>query len=221
MHRVIRALLFDFDGTLVDTESVCLRAWEETYRRHGVELSFERWRQGIGTLNGFDELAHLEELLGAPIDRAAVDEEHRRHELELLGREPLRSGVQAYLDDARRLGLAVGIVSTSGPSWIERGLARLGCGDGWACVVSANGDPSRAKPEPVIYLEALSQLGVEPAEAIAIEDSPNGVSAARAAGIFCVAFPNAVTARLDLSHADLLLQSLEDLPLEQLIAYVG
>ena len=221
MHRVIRALLFDFDGTLVDTESICLRAWEETYRRRGVELSFERWRHGIGTLDGFDELGHLEELLGSPVDRAAVDEERAALERELLSREPLRAGVQEYLDDARRRGLAVGIVSTSGPNWIRRGLTRLRCADGWACVVSANGDRSRAKPAPTIYLEALSELGVEPAEAIAIEDSPNGVSAARAAGIFCVAVPNSVTARLDLSHADLIVDSLADVPLDELLARVG
>jgi HAD superfamily hydrolase (TIGR01509 family) len=221
MERVIRALLFDFDGTLVDSESVCLRAWEETYRRHGVELSFERWRHGIGTLDGFDELGHLEELLESPVDRTTVEEEHRALEAELLAREPLRPGVQEYLDDARRRGLAVGIVSTSGPRWIGSGLERLGCLDGWACVVSANGDRARAKPEPTIYLEALAELGVEPTEAIAVEDSPNGVSAARAAGIFCVAVPNAVTARLDLSHADLIVESLEDVPLDELLARVG
>ena len=218
---MIRALLFDFDGTLVDSESVCLRAWEETYRGHGVDLSFERWRHGIGTLDGFDEVGHLEELLGSAVERKAVQEEHRLRELELLAAEPLRPGVQVYLDDARRLGLAVGIVSTSGPGWIERGLARLGCADGWACVISANGDRSRAKPAPTIYLEALAELAVAPGEAIAIEDSPNGVSAARAAGIFCVAFPNAVTERLDLSHADLIVESLEAVPLEQLLERVG
>jgi HAD superfamily hydrolase (TIGR01509 family) len=218
---VIRALLFDFDGTLVDSESVCLRAWEETYRSHGAELSFERWRKGIGTLNGFDEFAHLEELLGHPVDRDEVDEEHRRRELELLAQEPLRPGVQAYLDAARERNLAVAIVSTSGPDWISRGLERLGCSDGWHCVISADGDPVRAKPAPTVYLEALGELGVEPGEAVAFEDSPNGVAAARAAGIFCVAVPNEVTRRLDLSHADLIVESLEALPLDELLARLG
>ena len=217
---MIKALLFDFDGTLVDTESVCLRAWMETYRRHGVELSFERWRNGIGTLNGFDELGHLEELLGAPVDRTTVDDEHRRRELELLAAEPLRPGVAAYLDEARNLGLSVGVVSTSSARWIGAGLERLGRADGWTCILAANGDPERAKPAPTLYLEALSALEVEPSEAIAIEDSPNGVSAARAAGIFCVAFPNEVTSQLDLSHADLISESLEDIPLRDLLTRV-
>jgi len=217
---VIKALLFDFDGTLVDTESVCLRAWMETYRRHGVELSFDRWRHGIGTLNGFDELGHLEELLGAPVDRTTIDDERRRRELELLAAEPLRPGVAAYLDEARELGLSVGIVSTSSERWIGPGLERLGRADGWTCILCANGDPERAKPAPTLYLEALSALNAEASEAIAIEDSPNGVSAARAAGIFCVAFPNEVTSQLDLSHADLIVESLEDVPLHDLLARV-
>src|SRR5262249_46821582 len=110
---VMEALLFDFDGTLVDTESVCLRAWEEVYRRHGVVLSFERWQHGSGTLDGFDEFGHLEELLGAQVDRDAVGREYRSRELELMASEPLRAGVAEYLDDARRLGLALGIVSSS------------------------------------------------------------------------------------------------------------
>jgi beta-phosphoglucomutase-like phosphatase (HAD superfamily) len=70
----------------------------------------------------------------------------------------------------------------------------------------------------VLYVEALERLGVGPEEAIAFEDSPNGVAAAKAAGIFCVAVPNSVTARLDLSHADLVVESLGDLPLDELPA---
>lgn len=217
---MIKALLFDFDGTLVDSESVCLRAWEETYRRHGVELSFEHWRHGIGTLAGFDELDHLEELLGAPLDRAAVQDEHDRREADLLAAEALRPGVQQYLDEAAALGLDVAIVSSSSPRWIEEGLQRSGCGAAWNCVVCADGDPERAKPSPTLYREALATLGASRHEAIAFEDSPNGVTAARAAGIFCVACPNPVTARLDVSHADLVVQSLADLPLRRLLRLV-
>jgi HAD superfamily hydrolase (TIGR01509 family) len=217
---VIKALLFDFDGTLVDSESVCLRAWEETYALHGAELSFERWRHGIGTIDGFDELDHLEELLGGPVDRAAVADEHRRREAELLAAETLRPGVQAYLDDARSLGLDVAIVSSSGVEWIEAGLGGVGCSDGWRCLVAANGDPQRAKPSPLLYREALETLGIGPHEAVAFEDSPNGVTAARAAGIFCVAVPNPVTARLDVTHADLVVGSLTELPLRRLLQLV-
>src|SRR5207237_10674573 len=110
---------------------------------------------------------------------------------------------------ARTLGVRVGIVSSSSRSWIDRNLRRLGLVDPWAAVVCADGDKARCKPSPALYREALEMLGIEAAEVLAFEDSPNGRAAARGVGIFCVAFPNDVTGDLDLSHADLLLESLE------------
>jgi HAD superfamily hydrolase (TIGR01509 family) len=218
---VIKALLFDFDGTLVDTESIDLRTWREVFDSHGVPLPVDRFALRIGTLTGPDELDELDALLDVPCDRDAVVAGRHRRELELLEAEPLRPGVCAYLDDARSLGLRVGIVSSSSRSWIDHNLHRLGLLDGWATVVCADGDTTRCKPNPALYLEALETLGVDAPEAIAIEDSPNGILAARSAGIFCVAFPNDVTHTLDLSQADLLLGSLEDVPLAELLERLG
>jgi HAD superfamily hydrolase (TIGR01509 family) len=218
--RRIRALLFDFDGTIVDSESVDLRAWEEVFEAHGTPLPLDRFMLRIGTLGGPDELDELEAALGRAVDREAVTAGRRVRERELLLLEPLRAGIESYLEDARELGLEVGIVSSSSREWVEGNLERLGLGEGWACVFCADGDRSRCKPDPVLYREALEALGVAAAEAIAFEDSPNGVAAAVAAGIFCVAVPNPVTSRLDLGAADLLLESLEDLALPDLIARV-
>jgi HAD superfamily hydrolase (TIGR01509 family) len=216
---VIKALLFDFDGTLVDTESICHRAWEETYRLHGAELAWEKWSVGIGTLGGFDEFEHLEELVGGPVDRDAVYEEHRAREMELVEVEPLRPGVAEYLDEAHARGLKTAIVSSSGRTWIDPILERLGR-DRWDTFAVAAGDVTRAKPAPTLYLEALAELGVEPHEAIAFEDSLNGVASARAAGVFVVAAPNPTTARLEV-EGDLTLASFEDLPLPELLARVA
>jgi HAD superfamily hydrolase (TIGR01509 family) len=218
---VIEALLFDFDGMLVDTETPEHRAWQEAFRDHGVELTLEHWSQGIGTLDGLEPATHLEELVGRPVDRAAVAERTRRRHAELRAEAALRPGVDAYLAEAHRLGLRVGIVSSSSRRWIEENLALVGCADEWACISCADGDAGRAKPRPTLYLEALDAVGVSPESAIAFEDSPNGIEAARAAHIFCVAVPNPVTAQLDLSHADLVVDSLEDLPLVDLLARVG
>jgi len=144
----------------------------------------------------------------------------RRRELELLALEPLRPGVRDYLDDARELGLRVGIVSSSTRSWIDGNLRRLGIVDGWATMICAEGDTARCKPSPALYLEALDALDVAAQDAIAVEDSPNGIAAAQAAGIFCVAVPNDATSGLDLSQADLLIDSLADVSLEELLAIV-
>jgi HAD superfamily hydrolase (TIGR01509 family) len=218
---VIRALLFDFDVTLVDTESIDLRTWQEVFEAHGVSVPVDRFALRIGTLTGPDELDELDALLEVPCERDAVRAARHRRELELLELEPLRPGVREYLERARAAGLRVGIVSSSSRSWIDQNLRRLALLDGWTTVISADGDTERCKPSPALYLEALETLRVTADEALAFEDSPNGIAAARAAGIFCVAFPNDVTSALDLSHADLLLESLEDVPLDDLLERVG
>jgi HAD superfamily hydrolase (TIGR01509 family) len=218
---VLKALLFDFDGTVVDTESIDLRTWTEVFEAHGVAVPLDRFALRIGTLTGPNELDELDALLEAPCDRDAVIATRRRRELELLELEQLRPGVRQYLEDARDLGLLVAIVSSSSRSWIDSNLERLGLVDVWAEVVCADGETTRCKPSPALYLEALELLGVAAGEAIAIEDSPNGIAAARAAGIFCVGFPNDVTSALDLSHANLVVESLEEVPLADLLERVG
>jgi HAD superfamily hydrolase (TIGR01509 family) len=216
---VIKALLFDFDGTLVDTESVEFRAWEQTFVEHDVKLALERYGVGVGTLEGFNPLDELELLLGREIDREGVNAARRALELELLASEVLRPGVHEYLEDARGLGLRVAIVSSSSDGWIADNLARLERSHGWECIIAANGDVARAKPAPTLYLEALETLGVAAQEAVAFEDSTNGAVAARRAGIFCVAVPNPITAHLDV-QGDLNLSSFEELPLARLLEIV-
>jgi HAD superfamily hydrolase (TIGR01509 family) len=218
---VLKALLFDFDGTLVDTESVDLRSWREIFAAHGVELPVDRFALRIGTLNGPNGFDELDALLVSPCDREAVEVTRRRREAELLELEQLRPGVRRLLDDATSRGLALAIVSSSAHSWVQSNLLRLGLDQGWSALVCADGDTTRCKPSPALYREALELLGVEAEEAIAIEDSPNGVAAARAAGIFCVAVPNPVTSVLDLSNADLLVDTLEELSLDDLLLRVS
>ena len=119
---------------------------------------------------------------------------------------------------SQRLGLRKAIVSSASRDWIDRHLRRLERIHGWDAIVTADDDPLRAKPRPTLYLEALDVLEVAAEEAVAFEDSPNGVRAARAAGIFCVGVPNPVTAGLGLDAADLVVESLADLPLTELLA---
>jgi len=215
-EREIRALLFDFDGLIVDTETPSLASWQLIYREHGQELTLERWAPIIGTIDGFDPLDYLEELHG-PIDRDAVRARAHEHELSLADVEELRPGVLDYLEQARRLGIRTAIVSSSSRKWIDRHLTRLERAEHFDAIVAADYDVERAKPRPTLYLEALDLLGVAPAEAVAFEDSPNGVKAAKAAGIFTVAVPNGVTAALGLDEADLVVDSLAELPLPALI----
>jgi HAD superfamily hydrolase (TIGR01509 family) len=212
----IRALLFDFDGLIVDTETPSFASWQEVYREHGQKLPLERWAAIVGTIGGFEPLDYLEELHG-PVDREAVQARRDEHEISLLEIEELRPGVLEYLEEAQRVGLKTAIVSSSTQQWVNRHLARLEQAEHFDEIVTADLDQARAKPRPTLYLEALKRLGVSANEAIAFEDSPNGVTAAKAAGIFTVAVPNGVTASLGLEEADLRLESLAELPLRELL----
>jgi HAD superfamily hydrolase (TIGR01509 family) len=214
----IRGLLFDFDGLLVDTESPSRLGWEELYREHGHELPHEQWSTLVGTIGApFDPAGHLEELIGRPLDREELRKRKRARSHALADLEELRPGVEDYFVEAELLGLKTAVVSSSEDWWIERHLGRLGRLEGLDAIVAANGDTARAKPRPDLYLEALDRLELDADEAIAFEDSPNGVTAAKAAGVFCVAVPNPITATLALDEADLVLESLADVPLQELL----
>jgi HAD superfamily hydrolase (TIGR01509 family) len=215
----VRAFLFDFDGLLLDTELASRAGWELLYRDHGHELPTDLWATLVGTTHApWDPMAHLEELVGEPLEREALHERRYAHEIELIEAEDLRPGIVEYLAAARRHGLKRAIVSSSPREWVDMHLERLEEAVGWDAICTADGDRARAKPSPTLYLEALEALGVAADEAVAFEDSPNGVLAAKAAGLFCVAVPNEVTRELGLEEAgaDLVLDSLADLPPEAL-----
>jgi HAD superfamily hydrolase (TIGR01509 family) len=201
---VANALLFDFDGTILDTESTVLRAWREEYEHHGLELDEQAW---LGALGGDqDRYAALARQVGDSYDRVASQTRKRRREAELVASLALRDGIDECLREARQAGWTLGLVSSSPASWVRPHLDRLALLDRFDTVVTRE-DAERAKPFPDLYLAALARLDVSPTDAVAIEDSANGVAAARAAGVRCVAFPNPITARQDLRHADVLAES--------------
>jgi beta-phosphoglucomutase-like phosphatase (HAD superfamily) len=211
----IRALFFDFDGTLWDSESAVFDAYRRLYATHGEDLPADEWALGVGTLGGFDPVADLEARLGRALKRTKGEGwEGVVGSLEDIG---LRPGVHTYIEEAVARGLALGIVSSNERDWVLEHLSRLGVADVWSVVLTADGDELRAKPSPALYLEALRTVGAAPDEAVAVEDSPHGIAAAKSAGIFCLAVPNEVTVNLDLSAADVTVGSLEDLPLERLL----
>jgi HAD superfamily hydrolase (TIGR01509 family) len=217
----VRAFLFDFDGLIIDTETASRAGWEWLYGEHGHELPPEKWALMVGTVNGWDPMGHLEELVGEPLEQDELNDRRNAHELSLLEVEELRPGVAEYLAAAEEHGLKRAIVSSASRRWIDMHLARLERAIGWDAIVTADRDEERAKPRPTLYLEALDLLAVAPGEAVAFEDSPNGIRAAKAAGVYVVGIPNAVTRDLGLDEADLVLESLADLPPDELLARVS
>jgi HAD superfamily hydrolase (TIGR01509 family) len=161
---------------------------------------------------------HLEDLVGEPLERKELNDRRYAHEISLIEAEELRPGIADYIEAAARHGLKRAIVSSSSRFWIDMHLERLERAVGWDAILTADRDRERAKPNPTMYLEALDVLGVAASEAVVFEDSPNGVKAARAAGIFVVAIPNNVTRDFGLDEADLVVDSLADLPPDELLA---
>jgi HAD superfamily hydrolase (TIGR01509 family) len=207
---MIQTLIFDFDGLILDTEISALQSWQEIYQEHNCPLPLEKWALRIGgAAEMFDPYEYLETQFGQPIQRDHIAERRLQRHLELIATQSALPGVEDYITTARRLGLKLGLASSSPRSWIVRHLSRLGlvtsfdymkCGD----------EVTHTKPHPELYLSVLEALNTAPDQAIALEDSPNGVLAAQRAGIFCVAIPNVVTGQLPLDHADLRLSSLAD-----------
>jgi len=216
----IRGVIFDFDGLILDTEIPSFRAWQELFARHGASLTLDAWADYVGRApETFDPCDLLEELTGRPVDHAALRQEELALEMALILEQPILPGVVAALDDAARLGLRLGIASSSSRDWVLGHLTRLGLHERFACLRCSD-DVARTKPAADLYVAALDGLGLRPREAVALEDSPHGVTAAQAAGIFCVAVPNELTRGFPLDHADLRLASLEEMRLEVLLARI-
>ncbi len=220
MATAIRALIFDFDGLILDTESTELGVWKRIYAEYGFEYPLDLWGQNVGKWgnSAFDPVQYLHDRVRTPLDMEALRKRHHDESALVIEREPVADGLDDYMTRARRLGMRLGVASSSPRYWVESHLTRLGLVRRFDGIVTAeNVAPGRVKPNPDIYLKALETLGVRGPEAIAFEDSPTGLAAARAAGIFAVAVPNPASAQLDLSRANLVLKSFRSMPLDELL----
>jgi HAD superfamily hydrolase (TIGR01509 family) len=219
--KMIKALIFDFDGLILDTETPEFQVWQEIYKEHGCELPISVWAQAIGTAqHTFDPYEYLEAQLGQPIALEAVRQKRRERTAELISQQTTLAGVENYILEAKRLNLKVGLASSSPHAWVEGHLKRLGLLS-YFDTIKCSDDVKQTKPDPELYLAVLKTFAITSEQAFALEDSPNGAWAAKRAGLFCVAIPNAVTNQLPLDHADLKLNSLAELSLEDLLQKIA
>jgi HAD superfamily hydrolase (TIGR01509 family) len=216
------ALLFDFDGLILDTETPDVDVWRNIYAEYGFDFPIEQWGKIAGSygLSDFDAALHLQEMLNQSQDLGALRARHRRESDLLVQQQPILPGVLDYLNDAQRLGLRLAIVSSSPHEWVDTHLIRLGLFDYFELIVCGD-DVRHTKPQPDLFIKALALMELRPELGLVFEDSPNGVGAARAAGLRVVAVPNPTTARLSLDGADLTLNSLAELSLEALLTRLG
>lgn len=208
------ALIFDFDGLIVDTESPAFDAWSEIYRENGVELKLEEWVQVVGTTySNFHPVDHLEKLTGQKHDKVALMTRKEKLKAEICETKPLMPGVLDRINEAKELGMKIAVVSTSERAWVVHHLSRFELQDAFDLFVTRE-DVEKVKPDPEPYLKACSQLDLAPKDCVVVEDSGNGVKAAKAAGATCFVIPNAITKVLDFPEADGRLASLEQLQLK-------
>ncbi|TDD13406.1 HAD family hydrolase [Kribbella turkmenica] len=212
----VKAVVFDFDGLLMDTETTMVESWRSEWAHHGLELGLEDFWPGHG--GDITEIRYqvLAAAVGAGFDRAASHARRTAHRDRMHAELDFRPGIREWLGAARELGLAIAIASSSPRPWVRGHLERVGAIDLFDHIVTGD-EVATHKPDPAIYALALRRLGVPGAEAIAVEDTAHGVAAAQAAGMFAVAIPNPFVTEAAVAGADLVLGSADQLLLSELL----
>jgi len=215
---MIKALIFDFDGLILDTEVPDYESWQSVFQSYGQNLPVEKWGQIVGGsgASDFDPHSYLESLIGTSVDPEEIWINRRKEYLETVSRQPILPGVVDCLDQARSMKLKLGVASSSSENWVHGHLSRLNLLEYFETVKTAD-DVIKTKPDPELFQAVLDQFEIRSKQAIVFEDSPNGILAAAAAGIPCVAIPNPLTKQLEFGGADLQLSSLSDMTLDDII----
>ena len=205
-----QAVLFDFDGILVDTEWAIYQAWLKTFQKHGHDLPLELYTRCIGSdFDTWSPKTHIEELTGNSFDWHDLDAKRQREIVSELEGSQAMEGAHELLDQLEAKKITAAVVSSSSHHWVDGWLERIGLTDRFETVV-CRGDAPKIKPAPDLYLEAASRLEISPANCLVIEDSLNGVKSAKSAGMSVWAIPNRVTACLDFSVAERSFNSLAE-----------
>jgi len=218
---MIRGVIFDFDGVILDTETPAFKSWQEVLECRGYKLSLTTWAKYIGlSPDTFDPCHYLERDFSDTDECQLIHQQQEEREAQLLKKQLILPSIEEYITSATQLGLRLGIASSSSRDWVINHLTRFGLETFFDCIRCSD-DVTHSKPDPELYVSVLKGLGLQADEAIALEDSPNGILAAKQAKIFCVAVPNAMTQELPLDHADLIVRSLTDIPLENLLEKIN
>jgi putative hydrolase of the HAD superfamily len=210
---MIKAMVFDFDGVILDTESALLAAYGDVHRAHGMAYDHDGLMRAAGTEFDFDPWKAFDRT----VDRTGLEHEHRKYCDARFLELPILPGVEELLISAVKAGLPVGLASNSGSVYIENHLTRLNLRRLFS-FLSCRESAAAPKPAPDLYLNVTRHFGLGPGEAIAFEDSATGTLAAKRAGLRVVAIPNPCTASHDFTAADLRIHSLADWSVAALVA---
>lgn len=215
---VIKAIVFDFDGLIIDTETPWYFAYKEVFKEYGVDLSMEVWGACVGTtFDAFNPFDYLAQESGQVVDQDAIVDKTRAIFKEIMKDQGLRPGVVNYLHKARELDLKIGLASSSNRKWIDSYLESHNLAHYFDSINTAD-DVEKVKPDPALYIRAMASLNVKGHETLTFEDSLNGLNAAKAAGAYCVIVPNSVTSFMNFEHEDLRISSMDEVELTDILA---
>jgi HAD superfamily hydrolase (TIGR01509 family) len=215
----LQGILFDFDGLILDTETPIFQAWQDKFREHGKELLLEDWAEILGKSGKEDgPIEDFFRAINKESERQAILDEVSRKELDLVVNKKPLPGAKELIKKAKQKGLTLGIVSSSDQKWVHSHLKRLGLWDYFDHTSCAE-EVDQAKPDPALYHLGLKKMNGVPEKVVVLEDSPNGVLAAKRAGLFCIAVPNSLTSQLPFfsnrGTPDLILDSLLSFPWDE------
>ncbi len=221
---MLQAVVFDFDGLIVDSEWVIYERAQAAFAIHGHELTVSAWATTVGL--GSDAEDHAWRLLLEAAGVEAFDVADYTAAYEAQDRSnpdhlPALPGVEALVDSLTVAGVPIGIASSSSTAWLDRHLDRLGLRARFSAVVGSDAVGGVGKPDPAVYLKACADLGADPTHSVALEDSAHGVSAAKAAGMTAVAVPSQITRHNDFAHADLVVHDLTHVTTDRLASLVA
>lgn len=216
----VKALIFDFDGLILDTESPIYYAILDTYQQYGFDLPMDDYTYCIGSYEDNNHfLRKLEDKVQKPLDIEFLSSQINTKMMQKINSASALPGVVDLLEQAKKLGLQCIVASSSDLAWVDTHLQRLAIRHYFSHLCTSD-DVQRVKPEPDLFLLALERGNISANEAIIFEDSSNGIVAAYRAGIFRVAVPNPMTKNLDFSKANLILNQIDDIPLAELLTKV-
>jgi beta-phosphoglucomutase-like phosphatase (HAD superfamily) len=217
------AIIFDFDGLILDTEWASYSAWARAYEARGHTLSMQEWLPVVGTSprnRPFPPAVRLAELTGEPIDPFALRLTIREQVIAQTATQQALPGVESLIIGAQREAVPIAVASSSSFEWVTMHLTRLQLIERFRAITGGD-QVTNAKPDPELFLTSASKLGVDPARCVVLEDSGHGVAAAKAAGMKVVWCPNRVTCHLPDPGADLRVSSLAEVSLAGLRRLAG